>query len=150
MTEKMTQTFTMAFTAKCAECSVCERSKACNLSGLFYILYKESASPCFFTLLQSECLLEEVRAGGDEHGSSDVRRPPLLDLLLEGGNISLDHISFVACGYSHVLCVYLFVVYQCGASVDSGNMGHCSGEVSIGRQLTNKAGVHANSGQSGP
>ena len=43
VTEKMSQSLSVAFTAKCAECGVCERSAACNLSGLFYILHKESA-----------------------------------------------------------------------------------------------------------
>lgn len=42
VTEKMTQTFTMAFTAKCAECSVCELSTACNLSRLFFIFFIKS------------------------------------------------------------------------------------------------------------
>lgn len=144
----MTQTFTMAFTAKCAECSVCERSTACNLSGLFYILYKESASPCFLHCCSQSVFLEEVRAGGDECGGSDLKQPFSSTFLLRGGNISLDRISCVACSRSHVRL--LSVACQWRVSVDSSNMGHCSSEVSIGKQLTNKAGVHANSGQSRP
>lgn len=34
----------------------------------------------------------------------------LLDLLLKGGNISLDHISFVACSYSRALHVPLHCI----------------------------------------
>lgn len=50
MTEKMTQTFTMAFTAKCAECSVCERSTACNLSAFFIFFIKSQLLPAFYTV----------------------------------------------------------------------------------------------------
>lgn len=74
----------------------------------------------------------------------------LLDLLLKGGSLSLDRISFVASSYSHVHCMYLLVVYQWRVSVDSSDMGHCSSKVSTGKQLTNKTGVHANGGQSRP
>lgn len=46
----MTQTFTMAFTAKCAECSVCERSTACNLSAFFIFFIKSQLLPAFYTV----------------------------------------------------------------------------------------------------
>lgn len=132
----MTQTFTMAFTAKCAECSVYARATACNLSGLFYILYKESASPCFFTLLQLECVWEAARAGGDEYSSSDLKR---LNLLLKGGSISPYHISFLTCALR--ASPPRGISLTC-ARVDKCNTGRCTSEF-IGEQLTNKAGVHA-------
>lgn len=48
----MTQSFTMAFTAKCAECSVYARGvQPVICQAFFYILYKESASPCFFSVV---------------------------------------------------------------------------------------------------
>lgn len=106
----MTQTFTMAFTAKCAECSVCARGTACNLSGLFYILYKESASPCFSRCC-SRSVFEEKRemSTAVQAGSSSTfyrREETFLS----------KRVSFVAWGYSRVRCVPLRgvpVVFEC-------------------------------------
>lgn len=123
VTEKMTQTFTMAFTAKCAECSVCERSTACNLSGLFYILYKESAPLCFLHCC-SQCLWEESR---DER----CQLRSFLDLLLSP--------TFLHTLYINVACSYVLV-----CSLELLTAVTQDIEVSSGEQLTNKAGVHAN------
>lgn len=133
VTEKMTQTFTMAFTAKCAECGVCERSTACNSSGLFCILYKASASPCFLHCCSQN--VSEERCKEDSNLKEKKKR-----------FLFKPHLALAACGYSHASTSCSW--YISGVSVDSSNMGHCRSEVSIGRQLTNKA--HANSGQSRP
>lgn len=121
----MTQTFTMAFTAKCAECSVCEWSTACNLSGLFFIFFiKSQLLPAFLHLLQSECLRQEVRAGGDQRSGSDLKQPSTAE---RNTFRQIVYISFVArsCPRVCVCCVCpLFEACQRRVSVDSSNMGH--------------------------
>lgn len=122
----MTQTFSMAFTAKCAECSVCEPSTACNLSSSFLCsLQRVSFSSLFFPYI--------VAAGVS-------LKALLLDLFTETFLYIIHHLSHVV---AH-MCAH--TLYQCCVSVDSSRTRHCSSEVSIGGQLTNKAGVHANRG----
>lgn len=148
MTEKMTQTFTMAFTAKCAECSVCERSTACNLSGLFYILYKESASPCFLHCC-SESVCEKKSEQGAMSTAAQIWSNPFSSTFNWREEVFfflLLYVIYRCCMFTCLcVCVCLVRASSLSVSVDSSNMGHYSSEVSIGKQLTNKAGAHANS-----
>lgn len=149
-TEKTAQTFSVAFTAKCAECGVRQRATACNLLRLFFflLLYPSRRSRPLHSFSSRRLTVSsrnKVRRGRDERaGSGSLRRALQLDLLLKSGGISFS---------SRAVCrVYLFAANSgWRAGGDSGDMGRCSGEVSIGEQLTRRGGgVHANSRHSRP